>query len=295
MKRVFVIFLIVVTVAAIAAVCTACGGGPATPVSSNGGNTGTGQSSGDHQNTSGDHQHTWSEWTDMVPEFIAMRGPEERDAVQQHMDNEHLRYCSCGAIEYQAHVPGEAQIASFDPNCGVIPCTVCGHLTDMVQLTFASEWSYDDEMHWFACLTPGYETLKRMYEPHNFVSEQIVTQPTPDTPGQIDHMCSFGHTVSTATPCLTAEMCESYMTFALNDDGASYALTGVAREFPYTTLLVPASHEGKPVTAIRSGTPDSAIYNAFEVGIRAVVLPESVTVIGDHAFDGCRFTLLKKL
>lgn len=278
MKKFGLVLLILAMIAAVAVSCTACEKDQSTV-------------SGDASARSGgDHQHSWSEWTDMIPEFIIDQGPEAGEAVRQHLDHEHLRYCSCGAIEYQAHVPGEAQIAAYDPNYAVTPCAVCGHLTDIVQLEFASEMSYDDEMHWYACLTSGYEDFKRMCAPHDFVSEQVVVQPTLDTPGQIEHRCSSGHTVTTVVPCISAETCEPYLTFTLNADGNSYALSMISKDFPYTALVVPAVHEGKPVTAIvPKAEAAKGIYETSNTsGIQTFVLPESVTVIGDSAFKGSR-------
>ena len=70
------------------------------------------------------------------------------------------------------------------------------------------------------------------------------------------------------------------LTYALRDDQASYAVTGIG-ECADTKVIVPSEHEGLPVTEVAS--------KAFEdcSNITEIIVPNSVTEIGDAAFTGC--------
>ena len=114
--------------------------------------------------------------------------------------------------------------------------------------------------------------------------------------------------------------------FTLNDDGVSYSVTGIGT-CADTELVIPAEHEGLPVTAIGKFAfskcqkitsvkiPDSVVeiqhyafqqcilltnvtipnsvvtisYNAFEgcTSLANITLPDSVQTIGDNAFQNC--------
>ena len=67
-------------------------------------------------------------------------------------------------------------------------------------------------------------------------------------------------------------------TYELNDEG-SYSVTkyeGIATE-----VVIPATHEGKPVTRIE----DDVFY--YYYGLARVTIPATVTSIGKNAFYGC--------
>ena len=78
-------------------------------------------------------------------------------------------------------------------------------------------------------------------------------------------------------------------------------ITGVKyasrQELFHTELVIPETIDGKSVTVIGAsafagfGTP----YNGWDTPLEMIVIPDSVEVICDQAFDGCRTTALLKL
>ncbi len=87
---------------------------------------------------------------------------------------------------------------------------------------------------------------------------------------------------------IVAEFAEQMFTFILNGDGESYTVTGLAApigefEMPESGVLeIPASYKGKPVTALG----ESAFKDRTDI-IGSVVIPDSVTEIGEAAFKNC--------
>ncbi len=72
----------------------------------------------------------------------------------------------------------------------------------------------------------------------------------------------------------------SDLTFTLNSDGESYAVTDCSTSAS-GELIIPATYNEKPVTRIGS----SAFYNCS--GLSSITIPDSVTSIGSSAFYGC--------
>ena len=70
--------------------------------------------------------------------------------------------------------------------------------------------------------------------------------------------------------------------YRIEDDHA--AVIGHTDDLPAEVTL-PAEIDGKPVTEICS----SAFYE--RVGLKSITLPDSITVIGENAFDGCSCVL----
>ena len=70
-------------------------------------------------------------------------------------------------------------------------------------------------------------------------------------------------------------------TWALNDDGASYTVTGLVNPGTVADLVIPATYRGLPVTRVGS----HAFNNDYT--ITSVTIPDSVTTIGDSAFYDC--------
>lgn len=89
-------------------------------------------------------------------------------------------------------------------------------------------------------------------------------------------------TVGTANATYTASYaaCSQGLMFILNDDGESYSVTNIGT-CADTDIVIPATHEGKPVTAV--------LQKAFEnrSQITSVIIPCSVTSIGTSAFYAC--------
>lgn len=71
--------------------------------------------------------------------------------------------------------------------------------------------------------------------------------------------------------------------YELNADGESYTVIGSGEAFGYDVdieLVIPAKHEGKPVTKIGD-------YAFDREPLKSVVIPDSVTEIGKGAFSYC--------
>ena len=75
--------------------------------------------------------------------------------------------------------------------------------------------------------------------------------------------------------------------FELNYDGESYSVVGIG-SCHATELIIPGTYNGLPVTQIANSA-----FSEFHGSFTSVVIPNSVTVIGDSAFEGC--TLLESV
>ncbi len=71
-----------------------------------------------------------------------------------------------------------------------------------------------------------------------------------------------------------------YLAFEHSDDGLSYILTGIG-SFSGGNLVIPATHDGQPVSAIAPG----AFYENEQ--ITDVYIPDTVLEIGEGAFAAC--------
>lgn len=87
-----------------------------------------------------------------------------------------------------------------------------------------------------------------------------------DTGGYTINYTNGGNTVSEG------------LTYTLNEDNKSYSVTGIGT-CKDTDLVIPATYKGLPVTDIG----DEAFYR---VSLGSITIPDSVTRIGEIAFDG---------
>ena len=89
---------------------------------------------------------------------------------------------------------------------------------------------------------------------------------------------------STSQPTVTSGTSEpvviDYLNYALNDDGVSYKVTGIKSGHP-ADLVIPDTHDGKPVTAIGNF--------AFEYNknLKTVVMTDNITHLGTLCFYKC--------
>ena len=87
---------------------------------------------------------------------------------------------------------------------------------------------------------------------------------------------------------VVAEIAEQMFTFDWNGSRKIYIITGLAQpigefEMPESGVLeIPSTYQGKPVTAIGS----EAFRDRTDI-VGSVVIPDSVTTIGESAFEGC--------
>lgn len=89
---------------------------------------------------------------------------------------------------------------------------------------------------------------------------------------------------STSQPSVTSSTSEpvviDYLNYALNDDGVSYKVTGAKAGYP-EDIVIPDTHEGKPVTAIGNF--------AFEYykKLKTIVMTDNITHLGTLCFYQC--------
>ncbi|MBO5983110.1 MAG: leucine-rich repeat domain-containing protein [Clostridia bacterium] len=75
------------------------------------------------------------------------------------------------------------------------------------------------------------------------------------------------------------ETCDLDFEFTLNDNGESYTLDFIDESFMGTKVVVPATHNGKPVIVIGD-------YALFGDRFETIILPEGITMIESNAFAG---------
>ena len=78
----------------------------------------------------------------------------------------------------------------------------------------------------------------------------------------------------------TEEAPSNGLKFTLNDDGISYAVTGIG-SCTDANIIIPKTYNELPVTVIQ----DKAFYNLKN--LKSIIIPESVITIGDEAFYFC--------
>lgn len=96
---------------------------------------------------------------------------------------------------------------------------------------------------------------------------------------------ALGHSFKNGV-CIRCGLCDETksasegLEFALNSDKQSYSVVGIGT-CQDTELIIPSVHNGLPVTSIRS-------YAFFGCdSLTSVVIPESMTSIGESVFEGC--------
>ena len=132
---------------------------------------------------------------------------------------------------------------------------VCGKETEKAAHTFEQKkFAYDKEQHWYVCDTCGEaNTTKTNHEFDPVTGE-----------------CACGAT----------QEIKNY--FQYEENGNDLTVTGMVDELEgKTEFAIPATYEGKNVTAIAAG--------AFlgNTAITRLVVPASIKTVGDFAFQGC--------
>ena len=151
--------------------------------------------------------------------FVACdEGEEEPPATHTHTwatewssDGEsHWHACTgegCTAIaDEELHTWDEGEVteqATYDaPGKEVFTCTVCGYEREeaiaLLEHTYATEWTYDDDNHWHACTDEGYTDLKADVAEHDWGSGEVTTPATFEAPGVMTYTCECGATKTEA-------------------------------------------------------------------------------------------------
>ncbi len=111
------------------------------------------------------------------------------------------------------------------------------------------------------------------------VSSQQTQDPTDTAEGERTFTATVTFEGRTYTDQKTESIPRLSLAYALNDDQGSYTVTGMGT-VTGTSVTVPDTHEGLPVTAVAAG----AFRNA---AITQITLSVNVTAIGADAFAGC--------
>ena len=68
--------------------------------------------------------------------------------------------------------------------------------------------------------------------------------------------------------------------FSLNSEKTGYSVT-CSEPFPYSDAIIPSEYEGLPVVEISQ-------FMFYKTNLETVKIPESIKIIGDNAFYGCK-------
>lgn len=78
-----------------------------------------------------------------------------------------------------------------------------------------------------------------------------------------------------------AKWADNVLSFTLNDDGESYAVSAGTGIADVARVYIPEEHEGKPVTLVE------AQGFAYSYYLKEISIPNTITLIGAGAFNGC--------
>ena len=149
----------------------------------------------------------------------------------------------------------EAKNTTSDTEADTEPSgTGCAHHNYETTITSPATCTNDGSKI-MTCSTCGYSTSEAIPSPgHSFSNKQC-------------------------TVCLEWQVSEG-LSFSLNSDSASYSVSGIG-SCSDKILVIPSTYKSLPVTGITS--------LAFQdnTSIKTVVIPESVTSVGNKAFSGC--------
>ena len=190
---------------------------------------------------------------------------------------------------------GRVSMAATESQSGIMTytCSVCGMTKNELipklshVHTYASVWTWDDNYHWYAA-NCGHNVTKDK-SVHTWDSGTVTKQATSANSGILTYTC----TVCARTKIETIEPDYS-LDFVFVEYGRGYAITNYIGTSSVVT--VPAYYNGRPVVAIGiyadndNPTSYDLVQNAgFYKNslITKVILPETITVIGRSAFNGC--------
>ena len=132
------------------------------------------------------------------------------------------------------------------PGVRTYTCTVCGRTkTDVVPPTthhYSSEWSNNSTQHWHACTDDGCESVDEL-ENHTY-DAGVHTDATYEHDAYTTYTCTkCGYSYASIEENSKYEFSsESHFTYALNDNGSGWVITGTDSYFNGQTIYIPRTH-----------------------------------------------------
>ena len=194
----------------------------------------------------------------------------------------HWTECECGdKSQLSSHTYGD-WVTTKDATCTETgtkkhTCTACGYVETATIPVIAhtyGDWKSNATSHWKECKC-GAVSEKAS---HTYTS--VVTDPTEAEKGYTTHTCDkcgYSYKDSYTDPVITTY--SEGLRYTVNDDGVTCTITGIGT-CTDTDLKIPPEIDGYRVTIIGRKALDNT-------KITSVTIPDSVTDIGECAFEGC--------
>ena len=207
----------------------------------------------------------------------------------------HVRDADCAHVETEVIEGKNATCTEIGYTDGE-KCKKCGEIISEQEVISMLDHSYSSVVTAPTCTEQGYTTytcdcgdcyIDSYVDKiaHSFGEWVIVKKPTVTEEGSQERTCECGEKEIQAIDKLKAS---EGLEFALNDDGESYSVVGIGT-CTDTDIVIPSVYNGLPVTAIGEGA--FIIYwpeiDQFYSLITSVIIPNSVTTIGEGAFWYC--------
>ena len=171
------------------------------------------------------------------------------------------------------------EVYNLDGQDGSASLTVT--LAEPLKANETIEWYVDGELD---VAVNADEAVSEKYTLTFTPGSHIVTAIVRDT----DTLMAVGSIEAFKVRFVVAEIAAQMFTFSPSNNGKSYTVTGLANpigefEMPSSGVLeIPATYQGKPVTKIAQ----KAFEDRTDI-VGSVVIPDGVTEIEIHAFQGC--------
>ena len=217
------------------------------------------------------------------------------DAQWSYNETAHWRHSTCehqGVLADQGEHTFDEGVyhpATFEANGYTIyTCKVCQYQktvthNDQLQHHYADIWSYDDQMHWYACLDEGYSHLKKDAAAHTEDNEVIIKDRTDTEAGLAQYTCGIcNHTYQKALllPTSIVRIPEVSGTYYVGQPLSTVALTGgegsVAGSFRWDTPDQKLTQNGVYTVVFVPDDPDYAPSTA-QLSLQAVQLTVTVS------------------
>ena len=223
-------------------------------------------------------------------------------------DGYHLQICQrCGMPKFTPIPGGHKFVECYDGNYHWKECTSCSYVigkeVHTLKLNVHTETKDDGAQLIYVhmlkdeCLKCDYEKLYGTSELHIHYAVEIINDDPPACtedgylPGlkcavsgcdlvliEPEPCSALGHLWEN---CLCMRCGETLLEMELSDDGSYYIFKGIG-EYIGQDLVIPPVYNNLPVKEVA----EMALMNY--TGVTSITIPNSVLIIGEHAFAGCR-------